>query len=179
MELNEPNLFEEHLDVTGAIIVNDVRDLLDGDLLLSSLSTVVLTEMGDDGVNEFSEVLSDWQVNKNILEETNEVLTGEGTDTLEPLELSEWVHGCPCDGWVLIVLHTRDEGDNVLNLVAVHHLLQEDAEWLGGLTHHVLHLVSQLSEHVLLQNVDVDWSTLIGDDVFAVVSLIEDELKLL
>lgn len=79
----------------------------------------------------------------------------------------------------MVVLHTGDEGDNVLDLITVHHLLQEGAEWSASLAHHVLHLVSQLSVHVLLQDVDVDGATLVGDDVLAVVSLIQDELKLL
>lgn len=52
-------------------------DLLHGNLLLSSLSAVVLTEMRDDGVDEFSEVLTDWQVDEDVLEKTNEVLTSE------------------------------------------------------------------------------------------------------
>lgn len=129
MEADQPNLLEEHFDFTGRVLVliKHVRHLLNADTLGTSVtfSSFGLTEVLNDTINEFTEVLTDWEINKNLLEEYHEVLAGEATYRLQTLELSEWVHGSLNDSLVQVGSHTRDIGNNVFDLVAVHHLLEE------------------------------------------------------
>lgn len=60
------------------------RDFLDGDSLISS----TFVSERDNRVNEFSEIITNRKINKNILEKTNKVFTGETTDTLKALEFT-------------------------------------------------------------------------------------------
>jgi len=63
------------------------------------LASFALSEVLDDAVNELAEIFTDWQINKNFLEEHNEVLARKAAYGLEALELSEWVHRGLDDGW--------------------------------------------------------------------------------
>ena len=56
----------------------------------------------------------------------------------------------------------------------MHHLLEELREGSGGLTHEVLDLISQFLIHVPLKLVDVKGSSIVLNNVFAVISLIKD-----
>lgn len=59
----------------------------------------------------------------------------------------------------------------------MHHLLEELGEGSGGLTHEVLDLISQFLIHVPLKLVDVQGSSIVLNDVFAVISLIKHQLE--
>jgi hypothetical protein len=78
-----------------------------------------------DGIDELSEVFTDWKIDQNILEQTNEVIRGEAADTLKAVELAQWIQSFLGDTWILIVLNSGDEGNNVLDLIVVHHFLHE------------------------------------------------------
>jgi len=84
MELCQPNLFQKDLDVTWWEVIDLLRDLLNSD---SFLSTSIITERNN-LINEFSEIIANRKINKNILKQTNKVLICEAADTLETLEFS-------------------------------------------------------------------------------------------
>jgi len=84
VELSQPNLLQEDLDIAWREIVDLLWDLLDSDALIAGS----LVAKRDDGVDELSEVIADWEINENILEKADKVLTGEAADTLKSLELS-------------------------------------------------------------------------------------------
>ena len=134
MEADEPNLLQEYLDLAGRVLVRvkHVRHLLDADAFSGSIATFATSSLRvlDNSIDEFAEVLADWEIDENFLEKDNEIIASKAANRLEALELSEWVHGCLDDLWVHIGPDLRDVGINVLNLVAVHHLLKEAGEWL-------------------------------------------------
>jgi len=70
-----------------------LRNIFNSDslLLVTSISSVSLNDLYD-GVNEFSEILSNRKIDKNILEKNNKIFTGKTGDTLKTLEFSQWVH---------------------------------------------------------------------------------------
>jgi hypothetical protein len=60
----------------------------------------------------------------------------------------------------------------------VHHLFQKLLQRLGGLSHHIFDLISQFTVHVPFELIHIEWSSIILDNIFAVVSLIEHQLEL-
>lgn len=69
MVLHEPDFFQENLDIARAVVIDHLGDIFDSNTVLSYLSTsIIVTDVGDDRVNELSEVVTDWQVDQNILE---------------------------------------------------------------------------------------------------------------
>jgi hypothetical protein len=78
----------------------------------------------------------------------------------------------------LVVLDPRDEGNNIFNLVAMHHLLQELRKRSRGLRHDVFNFVSEFSIHLSLKLIDIDWSSLVCNDVFSVISFVKHNLEL-
>lgn len=84
MELSEPYLLQEDLDITWGEIVDLLRDLFDS----NTLSSCTFVSKGNNGIDEFSEVVTDREINKNILEKTDKVFTGKAADTLKPLEFT-------------------------------------------------------------------------------------------
>ena len=76
MEFNEPNLLEEDLDITGGVIVDNLTDVFNGHSL-PLLLTFILTGASNDGVDEFSEVFTNWEVDEDVLEQINEVFAGK------------------------------------------------------------------------------------------------------
>jgi hypothetical protein len=84
VELSKPYLLQENLDITRREIVDLLRDFLDSNTLIAR----TFVSERNNGVDEFSEVVTDWESNKNILEKTDKVLTGKATDTLKTLEFT-------------------------------------------------------------------------------------------
>ena len=84
MELSKPYLLQENLDITGREIVDLLRDFLDSNTLIAR----TFVSERNNGVDEFSEVVTDWEINKNILEKNDKVLTGKAADTLKTLEFT-------------------------------------------------------------------------------------------
>lgn len=83
VEVDEPDLFEEHLDLAGRVLVDHLGDVFDVHSAISvvgTLSSLVLSNVLNDGVDELTEVLTNWQVDKDLLEENDEVLAGEAAD---------------------------------------------------------------------------------------------------
>lgn len=91
---------------------------------------VVILSTLDDLVNVLAEVLTDWKINQDLLEECYHVsLSGQLLNSLEALELSKRVLGSACgyrvDAAISLGGH---EADDVLDLVGVHHHLEELSE---------------------------------------------------
>ena len=84
MELSKPYLLQENLDITRREIVDLLRDFLDSNTLIAR----TFVSERNNGVDEFSEVVTDREINKNILEKTDKVFTGKAADTLKPLEFT-------------------------------------------------------------------------------------------
>jgi len=108
MEANQPDFLQEDFDIAGGIVINHLRDIVNTNALVALLAAFIigLAQERDDGVNEFSEVLTNWQVNKDVLEQTNKVFACKATDTLKTRELAQWVEGLFCDTWILVILDT-------------------------------------------------------------------------
>jgi hypothetical protein len=79
MERDEPDFFEENLDVTRGIVVNHHGNIFNGHSLVfvTSISSISLTNERNDRVNEFSEVFTNWKIDKDVLEQADEIFTGE------------------------------------------------------------------------------------------------------
>jgi len=79
MERDEPDFFEENLNVTRGIVVNHHGNIFNGHSLVfvTSISSISLTDERNDRVNEFSEVFTNWKIDKDILEQADEIFTGE------------------------------------------------------------------------------------------------------
>lgn len=84
MELCEPYLFQEDFDITWRKIVDLLRDFLDSDTFITSS----FVSERNNWVYEFSEVITDWKIDKNILEETDKVFTSKAAYTLKTLKFT-------------------------------------------------------------------------------------------
>ena len=84
MELCKPYLFQEDFDITWREIVDLLRDFLDGDTFITSS----LISERNNRVYEFSEVITDWKIDKNILEKTDKVFTCKAAYTLKALKFA-------------------------------------------------------------------------------------------
>lgn len=128
VEANEPNLFQENFDFTWRmlILVKHVWNLFNAYSFASftTFSSSCLMVFNN-SIDESSKVLTNWKINKNFLEENNKLFTSKTSYWFESLKLSERIHGCLDDFRIEISSDSRDVRDNILNLVAVHHELQE------------------------------------------------------
>ena len=81
MEANEPNLLQEYLDLAGRVLVlvKHIGHLLDADALSGSVATLATSSLRvlDDTIDESAEVLTDWEIDENFLEQDDELLTCE------------------------------------------------------------------------------------------------------
>ncbi len=84
MELCKPYLFQKDFDITWGEIVDLLRDFLNSDTFITSS----LISERNNWVYEFSEVITDWKIDKNILEKTDKVLTSKAAYTLKALEFT-------------------------------------------------------------------------------------------
>jgi len=90
MELREPYILKLHFDVLWRLIFHHSLDVLNGNFTVhaSSVLIFILGDISNRAVNEFTEVHTTWEIDKNILEKTNDIITGKAADTLKALELS-------------------------------------------------------------------------------------------
>lgn len=65
------------------MLVNHLRDVFDvysAIFVFATLTALVLSDVLNDRVDELAEVLADWQIDEDLLEENNEVLACEAAD---------------------------------------------------------------------------------------------------
>jgi hypothetical protein len=66
-----------------------MRNVFDSNtsIFATSCTSLVVSERND-GINEFSEIVSDRKIYQNILEENNKIFGGEAAHTLKSLKFS-------------------------------------------------------------------------------------------
>ena len=69
VEANHPDLLEHEFDLLSGVVVDHLSDVVDGDSFTASVLSTLSLEMISDGIDEFSEILTYWEVDKDILEE--------------------------------------------------------------------------------------------------------------
>lgn len=74
VEADQPDFLKHDLNLTCRVIVNHLSDLVDGNSLVVSVLSLLSLEVFSDGVDERSEVFSDWKIDKDILEQSDEVI---------------------------------------------------------------------------------------------------------
>lgn len=84
MELSQPNLLQENLQVARRDVFYLLRDFLRRD----TLGTTSLGTKLNDLVDEFPEVIADRKINEDILEKGDKVIICEAADTLKTLKFS-------------------------------------------------------------------------------------------
>ena len=84
MELCKPYLLQEDFDITWRKIIDLLWDFLDSNTFITSS----LISERNNWVYEFSEVITDWKIDENILEETDKVFTCKAAYTLKALKFT-------------------------------------------------------------------------------------------
>ena len=129
--LDQPDFLQKDLDVTWWVVLDHIRNVLDWNTFSTTTVTFRFLERNN-WVDEWSEVFTNWQINKNILKECNHIVISTeqlyGSKLLE-VELSQWVQWWFCDCWVLVVLGSHNNRNNVFDLILVHHFVKETWEW--------------------------------------------------
>jgi len=65
------------------VLVDHLRDVFDvysAIFVFATLTALVLSDVLDDRVDELAEVLTNWQINEDLLEENDEVFASEAAD---------------------------------------------------------------------------------------------------
>jgi len=65
------------------VLVDHLRDVFDvysAIFVFATLAALVLSDVLNDRVDELAEVLTNWQINENLLEKNDEVLASEAAD---------------------------------------------------------------------------------------------------
>lgn len=118
IELVLPNFLKEDLNLVLLVILHNFRNGLSvHGLLLSG----ALTSSGNFLVEEFSEIKTDWQVDKNLLVKSGVVVSLNCPDVLELWEVPEWVKSLHQVLERHFVLDSLNHVDDVVELVAVEH----------------------------------------------------------
>jgi len=82
VEADEPNLLKHDLNLTCRVVIDHLGDLINSDSISLVVFALLLLKVVSDGINELSEILTNWKINKDILEKTNEIIRGKTTNTL-------------------------------------------------------------------------------------------------
>lgn len=173
VELCQPDLLQHVLNFLGLVVLHEVRDEAG---VLADISEVI--NIADTGVKEFAEIVTDGEINKNLLVESSIIITLYSLDVLKFGEVTKGIQALKKEVKWLLVLETLNHTHNILDLIAVEHTLEETGEWLDALTDHVLNFSHELFFAALFENNDFNWIRLVHN-VAAVVSVLENELELL
>lgn len=149
MERAQPNLLQENFNVAWRVIVDHLGDGINVNSFFFFI-TLWLPHKWDNWINEFSEIFANRQIDKDVLEKTNKIFTCKSANTLKSLKFSQWVHGSFSNLRVLVIFNSWNEGDYIFNLVVMHHLSQEWAKWLRGISHNIFDFISQFCVHLSL-----------------------------
>jgi len=149
MERAQPDFLQENFNIAWRVVVDHLWDGINVNSLFFFIA-FSLSHIWDNWINEFSEIFSNRQIDKNVLEKTNEILTCKSADTLKSLKFSQWVHWSFCNLRVLVIFNSWNEGDYIFNLVVMHHLSQERSKWLRGISHNIFNFISQFGIHFSL-----------------------------
>jgi hypothetical protein len=176
MKLNKPDFTDENIGFSVSEIWEFLGNFIHWDTSLFFITTISDLDLGNQVINKWSEVTSNWKINKNILENFNETFRCKASNTLKSLELTEWVHLFDQNADILIV-HAWDVWNNIFNLVLMHHLLQEHLKAWRRISHDIFNLISELCLHSSFKLIDLNF-TIWHLDVFAIVSFIQDKFEL-
>ena len=149
MERAQPDFLQENFNIAWRVVVDHLWDGINVNSLFFFIA-FGLSHIWDNWINEFSEIFSNRQIDKNVLEKTNEILTCKSADTLKSLKFSQWVHWSFGNLRVLVIFNSWNEGDYIFNLVVMHHLSQERSKWLRGISHNIFNFISQFGIHFSL-----------------------------
>lgn len=174
VELLNPNLFDTELDLVEAVVLHDLDDGVEVRFL-----SLVLTDRFHLLLKELSEVNSDRQVDKDVLVEVEVIVSLNRLDGLELLKVTERVSTLEQLLGRASTLEALDHVDDVVDLVAVEHLGEEGVEGVGGVPDQVDNLTVELLLHGSPELLDLEGTSLLpGEDVVAVVSVLESEFEL-
>jgi len=113
-----------------------------------------------------------------VLVETSVVVALNGLDVLEFGEHTEGVGSGEQLLKTAVALQTFDDEHDVVNLVAVKHLLQEGVQGIDCLTGNEEDFLHQFVLHGFSECLHLEISVLGGEDVAAVVRVLQHELEL-
>lgn len=123
MEVLEPDFLDTELDLSERVVLHDLRDEVDVvlELIINAGSQSLFLE-------ELTEILTNWQVNKDVLVKRMVIVTFDRLYLPDLWEhskrirhLKQLVDGSTC-------FETFNHVDHVINLVPVKHLSQESIE---------------------------------------------------
>ena len=128
---------------------------------------------------EFAEIVSNRQINKDLLVKTGVIITIDGLNILKFREVTQGVSIAHQILNLTMGFQTFNHVDDVLNLVAMEHANKELIKRVRTLADHVLHLGHQLLLHVHSQELHVKPILALSlEDATTIVGLLHDNLEL-